>query len=181
MNAERDDLVLAFYPHARGFSYVVLEGPLSLVDWGMSDIPAKRKTPMCLRRLSFLLDQYRPDAVVIRQISQGRLTRLSDAITAFVKSRRIIIAVVTRDRIREAFAYLGSPTRYAIVRAIAKQIPVLAPYVPPVRKIWNGEDRRMGLFDAAALALTFLAGQESITLMEGQPLSVSETRARKVR
>ena len=151
-------LILAFYPNARGFSYALFEGPLSLVDWGMCDIRGRRKTPICLRRLSFLLDQYQPDAVVIRQISQGRLATLSKIITELVKSRRIVIATVSRDRIRKAFAHLGSPTRYAIVQAIAKQIPVLAPYVPPVRKIWYGEDRRMGLFDAAAMALTFYQG-----------------------
>jgi hypothetical protein len=156
MSRRHDTLVLAFYPHARGFSYVVFEGPLSLVDWGMSDVSAKRKTPMCLRRLALLLDQYRPDAVVIREMPQGRLAKLSEAITKLVESQRIVVAAVSRDRIREAFAALGSPTRYAIVQAIAKQIPVLGPYVPPVRKIWYGEDRRMGLFDAASLALTFL-------------------------
>ena len=155
MKAERDDLVLAFYPHARGFSYVVFEGPLSLVDWGMSDIRSKRKTSVCLLRLSALLDQYVPDAVVTRQIRQGRLAKLSEALTKLVESRRVVIAAVSRDRIREAFVHLGSPTRYAIVQAIAKQIPVLAPYVPPIRKIWYGEDRRMGLFDAAALALAY--------------------------
>lgn len=155
MSRRHHALVLAFYPHARGFSYVVFEGPISLVDWGMSDIPGKRKTPMCLRRLSFLLDQYRPDAVVTRQISQGRLAKLSEAITELVKTRRIVVEAVSRDQTRKAFAHLGSPTRYAIVQAIAKQIAVLAPYAPPIRKIWNGEDRRMGLFDAAALALTF--------------------------
>jgi hypothetical protein len=134
---------------------VVFEGPLSLIDWGMSDIPAKRKTPTCLRRLSCLLDQYRPDAVVIREIPQGPLTKLSEAITKLMENRRVVRAMVSRVRIREAFAYLGAPTRYAIVQAIAKQLPVLAPYVPPVRKIWYGEDRRMGLFDAAAMAITF--------------------------
>ena len=43
----------------------------------------------------------------------------------------------------------------AIAETIAKRIPMFASYVPPIRKIWNGEDRRMGLFDAAALALAF--------------------------
>src|ERR1700688_4639867 len=109
--------VLTFYPHARGFSYVVFEGPLSPIDWGMSDVPAKRKTPTCLRRLSSLLDQYRPDAVVTRKIPQGRLARLSEAIAKLVKSRRIVTAAVSRDRVREVFAHLGSPTRYAIVQA----------------------------------------------------------------
>jgi hypothetical protein len=162
MKAERDDLILAFYPHARGFAYVLLEGPNSMVDWGMSDVLAERKTRTCLRRLSHLLKEYRPDAVVTRQIPQGRLAKLSESITELLKSRRITTAAVSRDRIRETFAYLTSPTRYAIVQVIAKQIPVLAPYVPPVRKIWNGEDRRMGLFDATAIALSYFAESELV-------------------
>jgi hypothetical protein len=61
----------------------------------------------------------------------------------------------SRQQLRQSFEFLGSPTRYAIVEAIAKHIPLFEPYVPPVRKIWKTEDRRMGLFDAAALALAF--------------------------
>jgi hypothetical protein len=151
-------LVLAFYPHARGFAYVVFEGPLSPVDWGMSDVRTQGKPAKCLRRMSVLLDQYRPDVVVIRQASEGALATLSRAAAALVESRRIVTAAVSRDQVRKAFAHLGSPTRYAIVKAIAQQVPVLAPYVPAVRKIWYGEDRRMGLFDAAAMALTFYQG-----------------------
>ena len=70
-------------------------------------------------------------------------------------------AAVSRKQIRETFSYLGSPSRYAIVEAIAKHIPMLASYAPPVRKIWNGEDRRMGLFDAVALALAFFKNERA--------------------
>jgi hypothetical protein len=34
-------------------------------------------------------------------------------------------------------------------------IPAFERYVPPPRKPWKSEDARMGIFDAAALALTF--------------------------
>jgi hypothetical protein len=77
-----------------------------------------------------------------------------------VGRRGIFMETVTRKHIRETFAYLGSPTRYAIVEAIAKHIPMFASYAPPIRKIWNGEDRRMGLFDAVALALVFFKNQK---------------------
>jgi hypothetical protein len=155
MRRRQDALILAFYPHARGFSYVVCEGPLSLIDWGMSDIPAKRKSRVCLRRLSALIDRYDPDAVVTRRLPEGRFAGLSEAIVELVESRGVIGQIFSRNEIREAFAPLGLATRYAIAETIAKQIPVLAAYTPPVRKIWFGEDRRMGLFDAAAMALTF--------------------------
>jgi hypothetical protein len=44
---------------------------------------------------------------------------------------------------------------------IAKHIP-FEQHVPPPRKPWKSEDARMGLFDAAALALVFFqkAGEE---------------------
>jgi hypothetical protein len=46
-------------------------------------------------------------------------------------------------------------TRQAIAEVIAKHIPAFEQYVPPVRKPWIGENFRMGIFDAAGLALTY--------------------------
>ena len=165
MTGRQYELVVAFYPHARGFAYVVFDGPLSPVDWGMSDLPAKVKARRCLRRLSLLLDQYQPDALLIRGVSSAHRKRPMAALLAAVeeeaRDRGLFTAVVSRKQIREAFAYLGSPTRRAIVEAIAKHIPMFASYAPPIRKIWNGEDRRMGLFDAVALALAFFKNQKA--------------------
>ena len=159
MTTRQYDIILAFYPNARGFSYVVFEGSLSPVDWGMSDVPGKEKARRCLRRLSLLLDRYEPDVLLIRELSErfrkGRTAKLLAASEEAARGRGILTAALSRKQIRDAFAYLGSPSRYAIVEAIAKHIPMLASYAPPVRRIWNGEDRRMGLFDAAALALAF--------------------------
>ncbi len=159
MTSRQNDLVVAFYPHSRGFAYVVFEGPLLPVDWGMSDLSAKEKTRRCLRRLSALLDRYRPDVLLVREVSKGRAMRraakLLTAIEEEARGRGLSTTAISRRQIRETFADLGSPSRYAIVEAIGKNIPMLASYVPPRRKIWNGEDRRMGLFDAVALVLSY--------------------------
>ena len=167
MKVKPYDLILAFYPHARGFAYAVFEGPRSPVDWGMSDVSAKQKAQRCLRRLSLLLDQYRPDALLVREVSGGRtmkrIVHLLAAIDELAESRGVLTVALSRKQVQAAFAYLGSPTRNAIVEAIAKHIPILAPYVPPIRKIWNGEDRRMALFDAAALALSYFNDEEIVT------------------
>jgi hypothetical protein len=56
----------------------------------------------------------------------------------------------------ELCPHLGLSTRYAIAKSVAKQIPIFAPLMPPARKIWNGENRRMGLFDTTALAPAFI-------------------------
>lgn len=168
MRVQRYDLVLAFYPHARGFAYIVFEGPHSPVDWGMSDLPHKQKRAACLRRLAFLLNQYHPDVVVLRNM---RRRSDSNGARAFMESMEILCEeagaanlAICRNQIRSAFAHLGSTKRHAIAREIAKHVPIFGPLLPPVRKIWNGEDRRMGLFDAAALALTFFHSQRECAL-----------------
>src|ERR1700728_4555172 len=165
MTGRQNDLVVAVYPNARGFAYVVFEGPLSPIDWGMSDLPAKWKTRRCLHRLSLLLDRYQPDALLLRGVSnahrKGSIAALLAAIKEKARVRGLFTATVSRKQIREAFAYLGSPTRRAIVEAIAKHVPTFASYVPPIRKIWNGEDRRMGLFDAIAVALAFYKNERA--------------------
>jgi hypothetical protein len=159
MTVQQCDLVLAFYPNARGFSYVVFEGPHSPVDWGMSDLPAKQKERRCLRRFETLMDQFRPDAVVLRRLPCRQRTtcvaRAFQALEGLAKKRQVQAISISREKIRERFIFLDSTDRYAIAEVISRQIPPFAPYLPPKRKIWNGEDRRMGLFDAAALALTF--------------------------
>jgi hypothetical protein len=159
MKAKRDDLVMAFYPNARGFAYVIFEGPFYPVDWGMSDVLHKKgKVTACVRRLSALIDRYRPDCLVLRN-GHGVTSSAATAVKAaeeLAGRKGIPTHRLSRKDIQRAFAHLGSPTRYAIAEAIAKQIPMFAPLMPPPRKIWNGEDRRMALFDAAALATTFL-------------------------
>jgi len=75
------------------------------------------------------------------------------------KSRGVRTVAISRKQIRDVFAFLGSPTRYTVAQAIAQSIQAFKPLVAPKRKIWNGEDRRMGLFDAAALGLTLLKNQ----------------------
>jgi hypothetical protein len=161
MKGQQHALVLAFYPHARGFSYMLLEGPHFPVDWGMSDLPRGKKLRSCLDRLGLLLDRYTPDILVIREMRARSGRNLSELMLDLAERRNLPAVAISRERVRTAFKHLGSPTRYAIAKAIALPLPIVAPYLPPVRKIWNGEDRRMGLFDAAALALTYFQVSET--------------------
>jgi hypothetical protein len=115
--------------------------------------------------VSTLIDRYSPDACVLRartgiHAGHARLHTLLEGLEETAVSKGIPVAQFTRAQVREAFQFLGSPTRYAIVQTIAKNIPMFEPYVPPVRKIWKTEDRRMALFDAISLLLTFYQMQE---------------------
>ena len=53
-------------------------------------------------------------------------------------------------------------TKHGIAQTIAKHIPALSLYLPPARKPWMSEDARMGLFDAAALALMFFQSDSRV-------------------
>lgn len=153
-------MVLAFYPNARGFAYVLFEGPQSLVDWGISDVPSRRKRRASLEKLSVLLEQYRPDIVVLREVAtpyRREGIEVYQSMKRLCKDARVPAAGLSRLQIRAAFAYLGSPSRGDIAKDLGRIIPGLSSFTPPERKIWKAEDRRMGLFDAAALAIAFFS------------------------
>jgi len=129
------------------------------VDWGVSDVRGKRKAGACLVLLSRLFDRYHPDILLLRDtLHKSRCSEfrgLLEQAERLAAGRGVVSLRVSRDQVKAAFADLAKPTRQATAEAIAQRIPMFAPLLPPARKIWNGEDRRMGLFDAAALALAF--------------------------
>src|ERR1700739_1087965 len=168
MKNELGKSVRAIFPNTRVLAYVVFEGPLSPIDWGMSDVRGSHKNDMAVRRISRLMASLVPDVLVLRasaalQAPRGRrLCKLVGSLEELAKAKGITTVQFPREEVRRTFRYLGSPTRYAIARSIAKHIPSLDPYVPPVRRFWEGEDRRMGIFDAAAMAMTFYRNNPSV-------------------
>jgi hypothetical protein len=79
----------------------------------------------------------------------------SEATAGLASSRSIPVYAYSRDEVRSTFGYLGAPNKQNIAEVIAKHISAFERYVPQPRKPWMSEDARMGLFDAAALALVF--------------------------
>ena len=161
MKGTRHDLVMSVFPNARGIAHVVFEGPNLPVDWGICDPRGDRRKHQAIRLIAARVERYSPDILILRDRtgvrSRGnwRYATLVDALERLAHRKGISITRYSRDQVRQSFGSLESPTRYAIVQAIAKQVPIFETYVPPIRKIWKPEDRRMGMFDAAALALTF--------------------------
>jgi len=151
--------VLAIYVNTRGFAFVLFEGSLAPVDWSVRELRGPRKQARCLARIVTLLDQFLPDVLVLQDTSATlrarRITELNEAIAALAEARGLPVYVYSRDKVREAFAHFGVNNKQALAEIIAKHIPAFERYVPPPRKPWKSEDARMGIFDAAALALTF--------------------------
>ena len=156
-------LVTAIYLNARGFAFVVFVGPLVLLDWSTVETRGSDRRENILVRINSLLTRYKPDVVVLQDMSRNgthrphRIRHLNEAIAEAAERYPFPVAFVSRSNVRQYFAYLGSVTKDTIAVAIAKRIPVFERLrlLPRPRKPWQSENARMGIFDAAALALTF--------------------------
>ena len=161
-NTLREPLVLSVHLNTRGFGYALFEGVAAPVDWGIKVVKAK---PDTIEQVRLLLHLFSPSVLVLQDCG-GKLSRctkaikaLSDRIVALAKKKGIRVLRYSRDEIRSCFAYYGARTKDEIARAIAKLLPEFAPRVPPMRKVWQSEDHRMGLFDALALTTTYYASE----------------------
>lgn len=150
--------VLALHATSKGFGFVVMSGPFSLVDWGTRQATTN-KNAVSLKALTRLLDRFDPHTVVLEDPAQltrrsARITRLYHAIAALCHGRSIDLAVVSRKDIYHCYATVGALTWQEIAEAVAHQLEPLRTLVPRRRRPWQGETRRMAIFSAAAVAMT---------------------------
>ena len=154
------DLLLAVVPNTRGIAFTYFEGPLSPVDWGLKETRGAGKNGQSLAALAELITRLQPDVLILDDYTTGhprrapRIQRLQKLVVAHAASQAIEVVRYTRDDVRTTFAPAGAVTRYEIAELIAGQVDAFSFRLPPVRKLWMTEDRRMALFDAAALAMT---------------------------
>lgn len=164
MNAavKRPRLTLGLHPTARGFGWVVFEGPFTPHDWGVSNATNRRrdKNEYCLRRIEALLVKFQPDTLVLEAFEspsskrQQRVVRLCRAIASLAVNRGMDVAVYRRGDVRACFANVGARTRDEIAAAVARHFDALRPRLPASRRAWQSEALSMALFSAAALVLT---------------------------
>ena len=153
--------VLAIDPTTKGFGFVVFEGPARLVDWGVARVRRDRNIRTLLR-VTALIRRYNPEVLVIEDHTsrtckrRARVRELLRSIARLGPTHSIAIHREARRSVQKTFANLGVATKYPIAAALASRFPELAPLLPPMRKPWMTEDARMGIFDAAALAVTYL-------------------------
>lgn len=166
MTVRRCEVVLSLFPNATGFAYVAFESVLLPIDWGISDCRGKLRDKRALRLIRKIFGSLSPDILVLRdvagtqQVDNRRLIRLLKGIEQIAEANSIPVVKISRRQVREAFSFVGPPTRYAIAGAIGNGIELFQNLVPPPRKFWQPENRRMGLFDAAAQGMTFFAKAE---------------------
>jgi hypothetical protein len=153
--------IFALDPTTKGFGYAVLELPFRLVDWGLAHVSGEKESG-AVARFEALLDQFRPDVVILEDsVAPGsrrrpRVRKLLGKLVETARERGIEVQTLPRIAVIECFS---SPdkraTKFSITQNLAETFPELAPKMPARRKIWQSEDERIATFDALALAVTY--------------------------
>jgi len=136
----------------------VFELPVRLLDCG------KRATSAdtCSAFIAQLLRKYAISAVVVRKLKRGehrdtgRVRKGLHAVRMTARRYSIPVMVLSERRLRIFFRRYKRRTRYETAQLLATAFPELKWALPPARNFYDPEDRRMALFDAAALGATFL-------------------------
>ncbi len=155
---ESHETVLAIDPHARGFGYIVFEGPDSPINWGNASIRYMKNARTC-KKVAKLINDHRPNILIVHDTNDAkrcaRVKRLTSKLAALAIEQGIKTASLATNDVEVVFSQFGASTKYGIATAIAEWFPVLASKLPHKRKLWESEDDHSAIFDAAALALTY--------------------------
>lgn len=143
----------------RGFGYALLEGSGVLVDWGVAQIK-KDKNRGTVRRVSQLIELYRPELLVLEDVSDSAFRRIP-RIKSLTKSLKILAAnhdlkvlQYSKSTVLNKLTPGSDRTNHGLAEALATRFPEeLAKQLPPRRKSYMNADRRTDMFEAVALAL----------------------------
>ena len=155
---------LAIFPCVPGFGWMLFDGPLSPVTWGVSTVAAgtkgsDQKNARCLKRVARLLHMYRPHLLVLEAFENGktrrapRMQRLCRSLISLAAVNRVGVRIVTRDEIRSSFVSAPAKTRYDAAKIVASYLKEIRHRLHDKRKFYNTEDPTMALFNAAALLI----------------------------
>jgi Holliday junction resolvasome RuvABC endonuclease subunit len=154
-------LTMSLYVNSRGFAFALFEGTLSPYDWGVFEIRGANKDRSIMDKVTSLLRRYVPDVLVMQDMGPegtrraNRIALLNSALGSVAQELGVPIFAYSRADVYSAFRSMGFANKQMLAVLIARHIPAFERHVPPPRKPWMSEDARMGLFDAAALALVF--------------------------
>jgi hypothetical protein len=153
--------VLAIDPIPKGITFVIVEGDYLLLDWGFR--VRQGGTKRLFERVEDLISRYEPDYLVVENFEGEGSHRRPSAekmirtLQRLAKRRGLRCRAFSREEIRQTFP-ADMRTRSRIAECLIDRYPELGDTLPPPRKWYeSGEDERMSIFDAAALALAFIS------------------------
>ncbi|NOT54793.1 MAG: hypothetical protein HOP18_09335 [Deltaproteobacteria bacterium] len=160
--------VLALAPVSRGFGLFVVDVAGKAIDWRVREIrDANHRNAKCQVAADQLLDEFRPEVLVIedhRAPGSRRHPRIQELLDLFAElgvARGLnVVRYGIRD-VRVALRLHPKANKHKIAEAVAKQFPALERRLPKPKRIWETEAHAMAMFQAGALALTYLAARSA--------------------
>ena len=145
-------LALEFSSTLFGFS--VLEGPERLVEWGTRGITSD--VSGFLPKLAREVERYRPDLLVIEDAAGSHKgARVREHLAwaeQWAADHELRWRSVSQVLLSEWQAHLGA-TKQERATTLARPFPELKSLVPPPRKVWQAESKRLVVFVALARGL----------------------------
>src|SRR5262245_29576098 len=102
MRRHRRRHVLSIYLNARGFGFVVFEGHLTPIDWGVREVRGVKKQSRCLESITRLIDEHKPVVLIVRDCSSTgtrrarRIIRLNELVAELAAQRAITLYAYSR-------------------------------------------------------------------------------------
>jgi hypothetical protein len=155
--------ILAIDPGPRGVAFVFFENG-TLLDWGTRGRGVKE-----LEVLDAMLVQFEADVLVLEDADasgcerRARLKRVLHQIAERAATRGVSVRKVSRYAVRQSWRERGETNKHDVAAAIGTMFPEIQPYVPRVRRDWDSEDARTGVFDALSLLLDVFDTETDVT------------------
>jgi hypothetical protein len=147
-------LALEIRPQKAGFA--IFEGS-TLLDWGVTRYG--KDTPPS-RRIRALVDLHGPSVIVTRRRPRLNHSQIGatvvESINRGAQRRSIRLQSLEANQIRAFFKQRGCESKHSTAVLLAEWFPELALRVPAERKLWESEPHNALLFDAVAIAVTYL-------------------------
>jgi Holliday junction resolvasome RuvABC endonuclease subunit len=152
--------ILAIAPSARGFGYSVMEGD-SILECGNKGAKGN-KNVRAITKLEKLMKQFLPGVLVLPDVNAKgchrapRIKALHRQVIELATMQKCKVALFSGEQLRIALLGDVKGTKHEMAEMLAQKYPVeLAAKLPPKRRAWENEDRRMDIFDAMAMAVVF--------------------------
>jgi hypothetical protein len=148
---------LGLYPTRQGFAFAVLEARGLLVAWGFARIDNAPDTAFVARVVG-LMKRYSPAVLTVEDgstTSRGeKVKRRTARAVEIATSRSCDVRPISRAMVRRALGLSADATSHDMAMRTAELFGELVQHLPPKRRLWESEDRRMPLFHAVGLALS---------------------------
>ena len=157
----KNSRILAVAPATGRVGFAVLEGNDSLVSWGVKSIEGDMN-PQSIKAIEKLITDYQPEMLILEDATAKgsrrclRIRKLVPQIIMLANAHQMKVKLFSRHQLMKTFFPDGEGTKHALAETLAQRFPdELESELPPKRKAWMAEDRRMDIFIAVALVLTF--------------------------